>query len=96
MFSSRLSQNPHGNFGMIKDNSRPYSPSHPDVVLAQREKNRKASRMLVHIERVMELRIKRHVEILAFTKEFLEKPNKGWRGRLLYSILWKATEKLSS
>ena len=73
-------------------------PSLPPEMLAklQRDRNREASRQLESARLWTELKQKRHGEILDFTREFLEKPNKGFFSRLFYDILWKAAVKISS
>ena len=60
----------------------------------QRLINEARSSSLNLSQKLYELRELRHTQILEFTKEFLEKPNKSWRGRLLYDILWRTAEKL--
>ena len=64
--------------------------------MLQDEHNLRRSRMLEMAAWVKENREKRHDEILAYTRKFLENPRKGWRGRLLYSILWRAAERLDA
>lgn len=69
-------------------------PSVKSCAAEQKALNRERSRMVDKVQRVVELRKQRHREILEFTKKFLEKPNKGFFGRLLYDILWRTAEKL--
>ncbi len=71
----------------------PY-PSVLGIVSDQKAMNRERSHGLEMARQAQELRENRHREILEFTKEFLERPNKGFFGRLLYDVLCRTAEKM--